>query len=520
MTRSTRRGTTTARLATTSATATALVIALVLAGCSDDPSPARSVGPSTKPTSSNESGAAVEWTRCDDRDVDADFSCATLVVPLDYTDPDGRQIDIALTRRPARDDDNRIGSLLINYGGPGAPGVEFLQASYDDLPEPIKDRFDLVSFDPRGVGQSTAIECGDDAAATAAFDGDPDTADELEQALELHAEFVAACERNAGDLLPFLGTNNAARDLDRIREAVGDDALTYLGYSYGTSLGYAYATLFPDRIRALVLDGVVDPQLSPEASVANDAKSFEAATAAFFSACEARRDCPIGPDPQAVMDRVLARLEDGETLPTDGDLLGEDDRILHLGEAQIGILRALYDSELGWQYLELGLEAADQGDGTLLLALSDDFTDYKGDGEYGNLSDANVAINCADEEQRPGYDDAERLADELADEYPIWGRFIGLGLAACTGWPTAVEPIVSDATVAGAPPILLIGTTGDPATPYEGAVALSEQLASGVLLTYEAEGHTAAYQDKSDCVDEIVTAYFVDLETPPSDTLC
>ena len=289
----------------------------------------------------------VRWSDCADQ-----FECATLPVPLDYTDPGGTQIEIALTRRPAEDGDRRIGSLVVNFGGPGAPGVEFLQAGYESIPEGVRERFDLVSFDPRGVGQSTAIECDDDTATAAAFDGDPDTSEELAESRRLHEEFVADCVRNAGDLLPFLGTNNAARDMDRVRAAIGDETLTYLGYSYGTSLGYAYAALFPARIRALVLDGVVDPQLEARDSVSHDAASFEDTITAFFAACEARRSCPIGPDPREVMDRVLARLKDGETLPTDPDLLGEDGRVLHLGEAQIGILRALYDAETGWQYLE------------------------------------------------------------------------------------------------------------------------------------------------------------------------
>ncbi len=498
-----------------------LVVALVATACSDDPGTGRAETTTTT-TGGTSSGTELVWDACpvDENAEGDDFDCALLQVPIDDADPDGPQIDIAVTRRRAEDEDRRLGSLVINFGGPGAPGVEFLRAGFESLPEPIQDRFDLVSFDPRGVGQSTAVECEDDTATSAAFDGDPDTIQEIDRARALHAEFVLACQRNAGDLLAFVGTNNAARDLDRIREAIGDEKLTYLGYSYGSSLGYAYAVLFPDRIRALVLDGIVDPQLETADGVSQDAASFEAATEAFFAACESRRSCPIGPDPRAVMERVLARLEDGETLPTDAELLEEDGRLLHLGEAQIGILRALYDSETGWQYLELGLDAADSdGDGTILLALSDDFTDYRGDGVYGNLSDANVAINCADTDERPSYDDAERLADDLGARYPVWGRFIGLGLASCTGWPTSTDPIPSTETVAGAPPILLVGTTGDPATPYEGAVALAEQLASGVLLTYEGEGHTA-YGGKNDCIDDAVNAYLIDLEPPAADTVC
>ncbi len=499
----------------------ALVLMLMAAGCADD-STSRGAEPETTASSPGaSSGIALAWEPCPEGDngESDDFDCATLLVPVDYADPDGPEIEIAVTRRPAEDEGRRVGSLVINFGGPGAPGVEFLRSGFESLPEAVQDRFDLVSFDPRGVGQSTAIECADDTATSAAFDGDPDTPQEIERVWALHDEFVTACQRNAGELLSSVGTNNAARDLDRIREAIGDERLTYLGYSYGTSLGYAYAVLFPARVRALVLDGVVDPQLEAADSVSQDAASFEEATGAFFAACESRRSCPIGPDPRAVMERVLARLEDGETLPTDAELLEEDGRLLHLGEAQIGILRALYDSESGWDYLELGLDAADGGDGTILLALSDDFTDYQGDGVYGNLSDANVAINCADSDERPSYDDAERLADELAVRYPVWGRFIGLGLASCTGWPTAADPIPSTETVPGAPPILLVGTTGDPATPYEGAVALAEQLASGVLLTYEGEGHTA-YGGKSDCIDDAVDAYLIDLEAPADGTVC
>jgi pimeloyl-ACP methyl ester carboxylesterase len=509
-----------------------LALAVVAAGCSGDDEPG--VAATTKPSAavaettddatvppgtatgepsdpSAPAAGPLEWSDCD-----GGFECSTLVVPLDDARPADEQISLALIRRPARTPSERIGSLAVNFGGPGAPGVAYLRLAYTQFPAEVRDRFDIVSFDPRGTGESAPVDCEADDAAIAALDGDPDTPAEVAAAETLYRALAEGCVANHGDRLAHLGTADAARDLERIRAALGEEQLTYVGYSYGSELGFAYATMFPDRIRAFVLDGAVDQQLSTEEMLRVDAEAFERALQAFFAECESRRRCGLGDDPEAAVREVLDRLETGETLPADD---GDEDRTLHIGEAQTGMLAALYDREFGWPLLEQAVVEARHGDGTTLLLLSDTFTDYQGDGRYGNLLDANLAITCADEPERPTFAEAGAFADELGAQFPFWGRWIGYGLSACTPWPPAGESYDRTSRAPGAPPILVVGTTGDPATPYEQTAALAEQISSGVLLTYEGEGHTA-YGGKDDCVDDTVNDYLIDLAVPPAGTTC
>ena len=456
----------------------------------------------------------LDWTPCEDQvDGAPATECATLAVPLDHADPAGPTIDIAVARIDTADGDDQIGSLVLNPGGPGASGVEYLVSAAFSIPEEVQERFDLVGFDPRGVGASAAVECDFpiDDNVTLLAEGDDAGWGELVVDAE---RFLDTCDPASQDLLPWVGTNNAARDLDLLRAALGDERLTYVGYSYGTRLGSTYAELFPDRVRALVLDGAVKPTTDSSATDEQNAVGFDRALEHLAAACDADDDCLLGElgPTLDVIDGLRAEIQEVGSFPID-----DPARVLTPGELTLGVFAALY-SESYWPFLVLGLYVAEvDQDGSILQVLADLYSGRRYDGTYENLSEANVAINCADDAARRTADEQRLVSDAGAaasEHFPDFLRtFTG-----CLGIPPAVDPlIVGPAT--GAPPILVVGTTGDPATPYEWAVELADFLDSGVLYTVEGEGHTA--YGSIDCASDAVNAYLIDLELPdPESASC
>ena len=421
-------------------------------------------------------------------------------------------IDVAVARAATADPDRRIGSLVFNPGGPGGSGIEFLTGAASLVPSEISDRFDLVSFDPRGVGASTAVECDvdfdDDVTLLAAGD------DAGWDALVAEAEdLFDSCSDDTSRLAPFVGTNNAARDLDALRAALGDDQLSYVGFSYGTRLGATYAELFPDRVRALVLDGAVKPT-DDEAVIAQEqGPGFDAALESFAAACDADRDCPlddVGPALD-VYTSLVDEIADAGSLPTD-----DADRVLTPGELQLGVAAALYSTQL-WPVLAEALAAAETSrDGTLLQALADSYLGRRPDGSYDNSQVAGLAIGCADDPERPPVEEVRARAELAAQASVYFGDFLRASTG-CIGTPDPIDPIVIG-PAEGAAPILVIGTTGDPATPYEWAVEMADLLASGELYTVEAEGHTAFLS--APCVDRVVVDYLIDLDLPQAGSSC
>jgi pimeloyl-ACP methyl ester carboxylesterase len=492
----------------------AVVVALVASACStgagvtavrteviaDETIPEAPVGSST-----------IGWSDCGSSVV-ADLECASLTVPLDHERPDGRTIEIALARVATAEDDERIGSLLFNPGGPGASGIEFLEAASFVVPGEIAQRFDLVSFDPRGVGSSTAVDCDIefDDEITLLEPGD----DAGWAALVAESEQLAStCTAETVEIGPWLGTNNAARDLDLIREALGDQDLNYVGFSYGTRLGATYAELFPDRVRALVLDGAVKPTADFAELDAEQAASLDRAFERFAVACDADPDCAlasVGPTLE-VFASLVESLAVIESLPTD-----DPDRVLTSGELHLAAIAALYSTQL-WPILADGLRAASvEGDGTLLQALTDSYLGRQADGSYDSSQLAGFTINCADDVMRPPVDVVRAQSDAAADRTRWFGDFLRASTG-CIGGPLPVDPLIVG-TAAGAPPILVIGTTGDPATPYEWAVEMAESLESARLYTVESDGHTAFLSVP--CVEPVVTAYLVDLDLPDEGASC
>ena len=488
----------------------ALVALLAAAGCSASPGV---VTMGADPFGSGPDVSTLDWDVCGGAaGVLIDLECATLTVPLDHSMPDGAMIDIAVARAATADSDRRLGSLVFNPGGPGGSGIEFLTSAAALVPPAIADRFDLVSFDPRGVGASTAIDCAanfdDDVTLLAAGD------DAGWEALVAEADArTDTCTADSLALEQHVGTNNAARDLDVLRAALGDEQLSYVGFSYGTRLGATYAELFPGEVRALVLDGAVKPTDDLALLGLEQGPGFDAALESFAAACDADADCPLaalGPTLDVVAG-LADEIADLGSFPTDDGL-----RVLTPGELQLGVVAALYSTQL-WPVLADALFiAATEQDGSLLQVLADTYLGRQPDGTYDNSQLAGFAINCADDPARPGVGDVRAQAELAANASEYFGDF----LRASTGCIGASDPIdpIAIGPADGAAPILVIGTTGDPATPYEWSIEMADSLSSGVLYTVEADGHTAFLSVS--CVDGVVADYLVDLELPEQGASC
>jgi pimeloyl-ACP methyl ester carboxylesterase len=490
----------------TTAPPTALPTATSTPSLAATPPPATAVPSASAVTS-------LDWSDCG-----APFECATLEVPLDYAHPTADQIKLALIRLPAERQDERIGSLLVNPGGPGASGVDFVESSAQTLySQQLRDHFDIVGFDPRGVGASTPVECldGKELDRLADLDPTPDTPQERDDLVAAAKAFDQACEANSGKLLPFMSTEDAARDMDRIRIALGEDKLTYFGFSYGTFLGTVYAGLFPQNVRALVLDGAIDPLATFEQQNEIQAEGFSRSLDAFFAACKADPTCAFynKGDPAGAFDRLMAEI-DRKPLPA---IAIPDSRTVGPGLAFTGVLYALY-SKSSWPYLEQGLALAQLGDGSVLLVMADAYNERSQDGTYKNVAAANTAVNCLDHAAPTDVAAYDAMAKPLEQKAPRFGEAIAYSGLNCAFWPVKPKADTGPITAEGAPPILVVGTTGDPATPYAWAQALARELSSGVLLTRKGEGHTA-YGDSA-CIQQAVDTYLVTLKTPPADTVC
>jgi pimeloyl-ACP methyl ester carboxylesterase len=450
------------------------------------------------------------WTDCG-----GGFSCAEIRVPRDYAAPSDGYLNISIIRAAATKPAKRIGSLLINPGGPGASGVEFVRDGASSFPDELRERFDLVGFDPRGVNSSTAIRCIDNLDGHNALDPSPDDAAELEALVESARVYADACARRNDATLPYLSTDAVARDLDLIRAAVGDEQLTYLGFSYGTLIGALYAERFPDRIRAMALDGAIDPSLDLEAFRAGQAKAFEGALTRFLRDCAKRSKCAFneGGGSARAFDALMASI-DKDPIPA---LQLRDPRLVGPGLAWYAVLGALY-SESYWPVLATALSLAKDGDGSLMLVISDPFRGRKPNGSYSNLQDAYTANTCLDFPAPTDVKVYTAWAKEFKAAAPHFAQMIAYNDLTCAFWSVPAQGTPRAVSAKGAPPIVVVGTTGDPATPYQWATALADQMESGVLVTRKGEGHTG-YLD-SECVEEAVDAYLLELTVPKDGLTC
>ncbi|WP_336921384.1 alpha/beta hydrolase [Aquipuribacter sp. SD81] len=523
-----------------------VLAALALAGCSlaappdaggaGQPGTAGSVPPVTDPavTAAPDDALApfyaqrVQWGPCDDVRPPEGLEltrqeCGTLEVPLDYDEPDGDTIGLALARLPASGE--RAGSLVLNPGGPGGSGVDYALQAELVTTDRLRAAYDVVGFDPRGVARSAPVDCVDDGTydAFVAADPSPDDPRELDALEALAGELATGC----GDdpVAPHVDSVSVARDMDVLRAALGETELDYLGKSYGTVIGALYVELFPDRVGRVVLDGAVD--LTPRAPddftrALEQAGGFEVALEAFVADCLQQDDCPLAGTTEEGVGQVRALLASLDTapLPAEGD-----DREVNQGLGLAGLISPLYNYDL-WPGLRLALGLAYTGDGSVLLRLNDFFRERQPDGSYrSNAGEAIYAVNCLDRGGDPvrrgsvGPDDLDRLSRELTEAAPTFGPQLAYGALPCLDWEHTAVPW-PEVDGQGAPPVVVVGTTRDPATPMVWAERLADQLDTGVLVRFDGDGHTAYGRAGSGCVDELLDAFWLEGEVPADGTTC
>ena len=510
--------------------ALALLCAAVLAaaGCSSSTPEPQGGAPTTVPAPTGSVGVASEQAadpanaRFYDQELDwvgcgEGLECSTATVPVDWAAPAGATLEVALARRPAGDADERRGALLVNPGGPGGSGVDWVRGS-PVVSEDVAEQYDVVGFDPRGVGSSAPVDCLSDPELDAYLSADgpnPEAPGGLDALRAEASAFAAGCQADAGALLPHVGTVDAARDMDVLRAVLGSEQLDYLGKSYGTLLGAVYAGLFPQRVGRFVLDGALDPASSYDEVTVGQAAGLEQALRAYVDDCPSRRGCPLAEETEAALTQIRGVVDAAEASP----LTTSTDQPLTGSLATTGIITPLYDDE-SWPVLDQALAEALDGQGEVLRQLADAYADRRPDGTYAsNLLEAFVAVNCLD---YPVDADPERMratADALAQASPTFGESMAYGEVQCAAWPAPPTREPGPIAAEGAAPILVVGTTGDPATPYAWAQALADELSSGRLLTWEGEGHTA-YARGSQCVDAAVDGWLLGGVLPGEGATC
>jgi pimeloyl-ACP methyl ester carboxylesterase len=448
----------------------ACALVLIVAACTPGSDPPEADG-ATRDTLGTQ---GLDWQRCAE-----EVQCARLTVPVDHDRPDGATLALAVARRPATSD-QRLGALIVNPGGPGASGVDLVRRGQLSL---ALDRFDLISWDPRGVGDSHGIDCDELAVPYRELDWTPD--DETAAAtLDERARIIAqGCRRAAGELADHLGTADTARDLDLLRDALGEDTLTYVGFSYGSAVGLHYLARFPGRIRAMVLDGVADPRDDLRAVLGGQARALERRLATM-----------LGPE-LVTFDRVLAAAEagDGPVGPT---------------TVAFAAIATSYRAD-GGAALTSALRATREGTADALEALADSYWEQASYGPY-------AGVVCTDQPHPTGARAYDALAGELARDAPRFGEVLANDLRPCAWWPASGSP--PDIGTPTAVTVLVLGNLGDVATPHETAVRVADDLHRSVLVTLAGQGHTSI--GRSSCVDGHVIAYLETLRTPPDRTRC
>ncbi|HEY7008444.1 MAG TPA: alpha/beta hydrolase [Jatrophihabitantaceae bacterium] len=480
--------------------------------------------PSTAPTPAAPQPAPIQFRDCTTSLIKAgvpvpatlkgkvEFGCGQLSVPLDYAHPSGGRITVFVVRIHDTDNTNPIGSLLTNPGGPGVSGYLFALGLLSEIPQSVIKKFDLIGFDPRGVGLSNQIACTTDKQKDVLYNQAPDatTSAGFSEAQAEAKRFANACLTKYGTSLRYYNTENTARDMDQIRRALGEDQMNYLGFSYGTELGWVYAHLFPSTTRAIVLDGAVDPDVTSVAFSGIQVQGFEKAFDQFAAYCKTATPCKQLSDPREAVEQITARARANP-------IATKSNRKLTENLAYTGVLQALY-SKSSWPRLATGLITATNGDGTGLLALADEYNQRFANGRYANWQDPNTVINCNDSAPGPSDATIRSTAAQWAVKYPLFGRWSASELFTCQSWQPH-RTITPRPNAPTAEKVLVVGNLHDPATPYRGAVDLTRDLGNAELLTWNGEGHTS-YLGGSTCVNNYVNRYLLSLKVPPDDTVC
>lgn len=500
----------------------ALILALTLASCSLFGGDTPDAAPATAKADPSIVASApagldtfyaqeVVWEPCENG-----FQCAKVTVPIDYAKPDGDTIQIAALRAPSTG--KKTGSLLVNPGGPGGSGYDFVKdAAGTHFSQSVRASYDLVGFDPRGVKRSAPVKCMTDAErdASRAKIYALDTDAGLAAALADNKAIAAQCAAQTGPVLGHIDTVSAAKDLDILRAVVNDSKLNYLGYSYGTFLGSTYASLFPDNVGRMVLDGALDPSISNEELTSGQAVAFEKAIRAYVASCQQESSCPL----RGNVDTGVQQIRDIITAVQNTPWQTKDGRLVNATMFVSGLITPLYNDQ-SWPALTQALETALKGDASMMLRLADIGADRGPDGKYtSNSTFAFNAINCLD---YPMVSDTAAMRAEqqrLMQASPTLGYFFAYGGTNCVDWPYKNLRTPAPVEYTGEAPIVVIGTTGDPATPVEWAASLRKQLGNASLLTWEGEGHTA-YGRANSCLEDAVDKYLVEGTVPADNTVC
>lgn len=454
----------------------------------------------------------IQWSRC--KEV---FECAEVKVPQNWNAQ--TDVDVVISIIRGNTAAKKKGSLLINPGGPGGSGVSAVAHSRDYLvSQNLIDNFDIIGFDPRGVGSSSAVKCLDDAGMTdyifKIIPGERGSDQWLDAAQQSAKAFGEACSAQTGDLLGQVDTRSAARDMDVLRAVLGDEKLNYLGYSYGTYLGATYAELFPEKVGRFVLDGAIDPAASNFDVEVAQSQGFESALDAYLQNCVGKTSCLFSSveDGRTQIGQMLAQLEASP-------LLGEDGRLLGANTLLTAIIFPLYRQN-SWNYLTELFREIQSGKTGVAFALADAYYERSADGTFEtNSTEAFIAINCLDYTYENDRAVWRKQSQELIQQAPLFGPYMSYGEVGCTSWPHSSSHERGPIHASGAPPIIVIGTTNDPATPYQWSKNLATQLDQGLLITYEGEGHTA-YNKSNSCVDSTVDDFFINGVVPSQPVLC
>ncbi|MBU6202086.1 MAG: alpha/beta hydrolase [Acidobacteria bacterium] len=500
--------------------ASAAVMALVLAACSGGTGEGSSStvddrvddGTGTTAPVAEVPIDPIQWGPCDDLPAESTIRCATLQVPYSYEEPTIGTFSLHVKMRPAGDASGRIGSMLVNPGGPGFGGSSLATNANYYFSSSLLEVFDIVAWDPRGTGLSTpAIDCIDDYDPYFGLDSPPETEEERIALIDATSDFNARCSERSGEILPWVSTRASAQDMDSLRRALGEDRITYFGFSYGSELGGTWATMFPGTVRAAVLDGASDPNEPPVQQALNQAAGFERTLDSFLAACSADATCEFhnGGDAEGAFDRLFVAIDERPLATSPGRT------VVTQGVAYTAVAQAMYADYL-WPELERALAAAQRGDGSGLLKLYDEYYQRKPDGTYGNELEAFLAISCLDNRDATTVEEVEAEVDRFVEVAPRFGANFAYGYA-CALWPVPAADAVA-VTAKGAGPIVVVGTTGDAATPLESTKRLAASLDDGRLVVVEANQHTG--YGVNQCVIDAVDRYLIALRLPEDGLVC
>jgi len=452
----------------------------------------------------------IDWKSCRQ-----DFQCATMAVPIDYTKLSTGTFEIALLKYEARTS-KKLGSLIVNPGGPGGSGVDYAYAAEYIFSPAILDRYDIVGFDPRGVSRSAPIRCLSDKELDANNNSDskPDNEAEFQQILQDTKKYVEKC-KDENKYLTSYSTANVARDLDILREALGDKQLNYLGKSYGTYLATLYAQFFPEKVGRVVLDGAVDPSISNFQQTLTQAVGFDQAFTSFAADCNKRKNCTLPKGKDAAIAEMQTLFSQAAKKPLSTE--NESGRTLSESMMVLGTASAMYDSQTGWPQLRRAIAEAQNGNGNTFLKLADEYTGRQNDGSYPNNEfDSGAVIDCLDFNEPRSVNQIRSDAKAFAVKAPLFGPYLAFGGVTCKFFNQDTEVTIEP--MATANPVIVIGTTGDPATPYEWSQGLSKLLTNSRLISLTGEGHTGQGQGNA-CIDDQIDDFYL-TGKPPTTSTC